>query len=103
MVVRREKDMGGLKLIKNLFSETKYILFYGATSFVVMQWSPTFINLFLSLVMSIIFLTKQVYEKPEVDLRSLVRSLISGSIPGYSTFIILFIVYTSWFADFLLN
>ncbi len=109
MVVRREKDMGGLRLIKNFFknffNETKCILFYGIISFVVIIWCPAFINLLLSFVMFIIFLNKQMGEKPEVDLRSLVRSLVSGSIPGYSTFmiIILFIVYTSWFADFLLK
>ncbi len=95
--------MGGLRLPKSVFDETKLILLYGLVSTVAILWCPAFISPLVALAMSVFFLIKQINEKPEVELRSLVRSLISGSIPGYSTFmiVILFIVYTSWFADFL--
>ena len=95
--------MDGLRLVKNVFDETEIISLYGVISTVAILWCPTFISPLVALAMLVFFLIKQRNEKPEVELRSLVRSLISGSIPGYSTFmiVVLFIIYTSWLADFL--
>lgn len=95
--------MDGLRLFKGFFVETKTIFLYGLASIITIFWIPSFISPLVSLLILILLITKQVHERPEIDLRSLVRSLISGSIPGYSTFMVmvLFIVYTSWFADFL--
>ncbi len=105
LAVRKGKAMGGLRLLRSFFAETKIILLYGLISIVTILWLPSYISTSVSLIMLTFFVIKQIRERPEVDLRSLVRSLISGSVPGYSTFmiVVLFVIYTSWLAEFLAN
>ena len=103
LVVKEEKVMGGLRSIKNILVETKYILLYGVVSIITMVWCHPLITLLISTLMFFYSYIRQKNDRPEIDLRFIIRSLISGSIPRYSTLIvvILFIVYTSWLADFL--
>ena len=95
--------MDGLRLAKSVFDEIKFILLYGLTSTAVILYAPDFISLPVAIAILIICFFIHRKKKPEVYLRHIVRSLISGSFPGYSTFfiVVLFIVYTSWLAEFL--
>lgn len=95
--------MVGLRLAKSVFDEIKFILLYGLVSILAILYAPDFISLLVALAVWVLCLILHKQKKPEVYLRHIVRSLISGSIPGYSTFgiVVLFIIYTNWLSNFL--
>jgi len=89
--------------IKRMFYEAKFVLLYGIFSTAVIFCLPNSISLLIALAVWVLCLILHKQKKPEVYLRHIVRSLISGSIPGYSTFgiVVLFIIYTNWLSNFL--
>ncbi len=81
------------------------ITIYGLGSFALMHFSHLIWSNFLALVLVVVLFYASKRLRPEVNLKSLFGSILSGSFPGYSALLsaLLFVVYSSWMADILLK
>ena len=101
-----------IRLSKNFISETWILILYALFVFVFELVKPKIevlpLQLFYVLywLAIVIFLTIiYIYEKPHIELRSIISSALAGSFPSFAAFIsmVLFVVFTSWLAEDLRN
>ena len=93
--------MAGLKLIKEFFQETKWMLGYGILTFLILKYLSGIFSLFAFIAILTVLFFIYLFRKAEYDLKKIITSVLSNSFPTYSILLafILFSVYSEWLSN----